>query len=113
MYARRLDIRECSHRVLELTFKGSLVIHLLVEFRSNPVRFVEYLKPKPAILDSALCGGCEPGFIELRHRHANSSTVRSCFERNLCLSQHLSNLARIVGIEIHKECPPIGAESIP
>ena len=52
-----------THGVLKLAFERSLIIDLFIEFGTNPVRLVEYLKSESTILYCAFSGGCKPCLI--------------------------------------------------
>ena len=81
MHTRRLNIGERAHRVLQFAFESALIIHLLVELRSDPVGLVEELKAQAAALDAALGRGRQTRLVQLRGGNQNRGAVRPTRQR--------------------------------
>ncbi len=110
MHARRFDVGERADGVFELAFQRALIVHLLVELRSHPVRLVEDLKAQPPALHAALGRGRQARLVQLRGRNQDARAIGRGLKRNLRLGQNLPHLARIVRVQIrHTACASRGA----
>ena len=82
MHARRLHGGESRNRVLQLSFKRPLVVHLFVELRTHPVRLVEQLESHAPALRTALRRRRQPRLVQILRRHRSAGPIRRNIEGN-------------------------------
>ncbi len=112
MHARRLDIGERAHRVLELAFERALVVHLLVELRAHPVRLVEDLKAQPPALHAALGRGRQARLVQLRGRNPDARAIRRSAQTESAPGSESVPIWRASsGSRSDVEGAPVGAQS--